>query len=104
MAVVFLLELFHFALAVIGIALIAGSAHGDEGEEHMSEDILHTNECSLAADEHETCKEGHQNSCNEEGVPQDLEVDSRTVCEEALRPDHKKGDQQLDANAYTVIP
>ena len=100
---VVLFRLFELARTIIGVQLVLRSAHGDEEKHHIPENEADTDEGAFAANVHHARKEGHQNTGNEEGIGQDLDIYRSAVCKEALGPDHKKSDQHLNANTNSVI-
>ena len=101
--VIMLLCLAELALPIVGIALLLGSAHGDEGKDRISQNKSETNKSTLAADIHHAGEKCHHDAGDEESVRQDLNIDRCTLAEETLGPDHQKGDQHLNANTNTVI-
>ena len=101
--VIMLLCLAELALPIVGIALLLGSAHGDEGKDRISQNKSKTNKSTLAADIHHARKKRHQDTGDEEGIRKDLDIYRRAIREKALGPDHQKGDQHLNANTNTVI-
>ena len=102
-AVVTLLGLAQLTGAVINVELVAGPSHGDERQHDVSQNEADTNEGALATDEQHARDEGHQDTRDEEGVRQDLEIDRRAVGEKALGPDHQKRDHRLNANTNGIF-
>lgn len=98
-----LLGLAELALTVIGIALLFGATHRNEGQHSVSKNESDTNESALAADIQHSREKGHQYAGDEECVRQDLDVYSHAIREKALGPNHKKGDQHFNANTNTIF-
>lgn len=102
-AVILLFGLTELPLPIIGIELVSGSSHGNEGEHNVSENESDTYECSFAADEEHSRKKSHQNTCDKERVCQDLEIDCHTIREKALRPNHEKSNQQFNTDTDSIF-
>lgn len=102
-AIILLFGLTELTRAVIGVAFVLGSTHGDKGEHDVSENESDTDEGAFAADEEQARKEGHQNTRNEEGICHDLEIDCRAIGEKALCPNHEKADQDLNSKTNSIF-
>ena len=88
---------------IIGILLMAHSAHRHERKRHVSEHETDTDQGALTADIHQARIKGHQNTSYKESIRQDLDIHRKAMGEKALRPDHKEGDDQLNANTNRII-
>ena len=66
--VIMLLCLAELALPIVGIALLLGSSHGDEGKDRISQNKSETNQSTLAADIHHARKKRHQYTGDEECI------------------------------------
>ena len=102
-AIAALLCLLELTGPVVGIQLMLFSAHGNEGQHHVAKNEADSDECPFAADEIHGGKERHQDTCDEEGICQNLQIDRRTLGEESLGPNHQEGDQHLNSGAYRVF-
>ena len=91
------------SLAILCVNLMICSSHRDERLNNVSKNESDPDKSALVADVQQCGKHRKEDSRNEEGVREYLNVNPDTVGEEALHPDHAKGDQRCYGKANYIF-